>query len=162
MYTYGKEGMSIPIAIFKDQKDPVIGPEWTYPGIYENKVAMRDVSLHELFEMEASEKGFDSPWQRKELDNRVRKSLDSVATRMMLANMKMNKVMQKERAGRKEKADAAPAAGKSAAPGTTPPATGKVAAAAAAPAAGKAGAPPPGKTPAPATAPKDPAKGAKK
>ena len=52
MFTFGKEGMSIPIAIFKDQKDPVIGPEHTYPGIYENKIAGQPATLNDLYEME--------------------------------------------------------------------------------------------------------------
>ena len=52
MYTFGKEGMSIPIAIFKDQQDPVIAPEWTYPGIYENKIAGQVNLFSELADLE--------------------------------------------------------------------------------------------------------------
>ena len=48
MYTYGKEGMSLPIAIFKDQPDPVIGPEWTYPGIYDMKKFCQHKSFEDL------------------------------------------------------------------------------------------------------------------
>lgn len=66
MYTYGKEGMSLPIAIMKDEPDPVIGPEHTYPLIYENKVALRDMDIDEI--MDALDEGEpDTPLRELEL-----------------------------------------------------------------------------------------------
>lgn len=98
MYTYGKEGMSVPIGIFKDQVDPVIGPEWTYPGIYENKIACQINFTDELFEMERTNT-FKSPWQQQKLDNHVAAATRKVGSRMALLNMKHMDVFQKERSG---------------------------------------------------------------
>lgn len=109
MYTYGKEGMSIPIAIFKDQQDPVIGPEWTYPSIYENKIACRYYTMHQLFEQE--KKGtFDSPWLQDVLDERVEQNLQTVQRRMGMLNMKNMNVFHKERGASKKVGAAQPAA----------------------------------------------------
>ena len=66
MYTYGKEGHTVPISIFKDQDDPVIGPEHTYPGIYELKISLKHNSLGELFEMNDNN-SFESPFQKERL-----------------------------------------------------------------------------------------------
>lgn len=100
MYTYGKEGMSLPIAIFKDQSDPVIGPEWTYPGIYENKIAARQWYLDELFEKE-EKGGFDSPFQKQILDNQVKKRMSRVAWRMSMLNLRTVDVFRRERGASK-------------------------------------------------------------
>nr|CCC91963.1 conserved hypothetical protein [Trypanosoma congolense IL3000] len=100
MYTYGKEGMSLPIAIFRDQKDPVIGPEWTYPGIYENKIAAQHWFIEELFNKEGKGE-FDSPWQRQILDNQVKRRMGKVAFHMRQIKMKAVDVFQKERGGSK-------------------------------------------------------------
>eukprot|EP00796_Vickermania_ingenoplastis_P002585 gene2585-1604_t len=98
VYTYGKEGMSIPISIFKDQADPVIGPEWTYPGIYENKIVSQHWYTQELFDRE--KRGtFESPWQQQVLDNQVKRRLSRVARRMALLNLKAIDLFQKERGG---------------------------------------------------------------
>lgn len=87
MFTYGKEGMTLPIAIFKNQPDPVIGPEWTYPGIYENKIACRHYYLDELVDME--EKGeLPSPWLKNVLDNSVKSQLSSIKSRMALMKIR--------------------------------------------------------------------------
>ncbi|CBH13201.1 hypothetical protein, conserved [Trypanosoma brucei gambiense DAL972] len=96
VYTYGKEGMSLPIAIFKDQKDPVIGPEWTYPGIYENKIAAQHWYTEELFDKESKE-AFESPWQQQILDNQVKRRMAKVMFRMRQVNMKAVDLFQKER-----------------------------------------------------------------
>ena len=64
LYTYGKEGMTVPISIFKDQDDPVIGPEHTYPGIYELKIALRHHTLGEYMDM-AENETFQSPMQKE-------------------------------------------------------------------------------------------------
>lgn len=100
VYTYGKEGMSVPIAIFKDQTDPVIGPEWTYPGIYENKVVAQHWYLEELFDHEKSGT-FESPWQRQVLDNQVKRRLGKVAWRMSMLNVKTIDLFHKERGASK-------------------------------------------------------------
>nr|CCM13066.1 hypothetical protein, conserved [Leishmania guyanensis] len=96
MYTYGKEGMSIPISIFKDQTDPVIGPEWTYPGIFENKIVSQHWYMEELFDREKSNT-FESPWQRQVLDNQVKRRLGKVAWRMSMLNIKTIDIFHKER-----------------------------------------------------------------
>jgi hypothetical protein len=98
MYTYGKEGMSVPIAIFKDQVDPIIGPEWTYPGIYENKISCQHDFTHELFEMERTN-SFKSPWQRTKLDNHVRAAVNKVKSRMRIATIRHPDVFHRERGG---------------------------------------------------------------
>ncbi|CCW64517.1 unnamed protein product [Phytomonas sp. EM1] len=114
MFTYGKEGMSIPISIFKDQQDPIIGPEWTYPGIYENKIVAQHWYLSELFERE--EKGtFESPWQKQVLDNHVKRNLGKVAWRMSMLKIKTIDIFQKERGSSKRPGAAAGTDGKSAA-----------------------------------------------
>lgn len=100
MYTYGKEGMSIPISIFKEQNDPVIGPEWTYPGIYENKVAAQHWYTQELFEREKTN-SFESPWLRQVLDNQVKRHLSRVAWRMSMWNVKQVDIFHKERGASK-------------------------------------------------------------
>ncbi|KAG5510869.1 hypothetical protein JKF63_06370 [Porcisia hertigi] len=100
MYTYGKEGMSIPISIFKDQADPVIGPEWTYPGIYENKIVAQQWYMEELFNREKSNT-FESPWQRQVLDNQVKRRLGKVAWRMSMLNIKTMDIFHKERGASK-------------------------------------------------------------
>lgn len=82
MFTYGKEGMTIPISIFKDQQDPVIAPEWTYPGIFENKVVMKLTETSELFEMDRTNT-FKSPWQKMILEERVDDVIDGHRHRMM-------------------------------------------------------------------------------
>ncbi len=85
MYTYGKEGMQIPIAIFKDEQDPIIGPEHTYPGIYENKILLKSMSVGDLIDaMETNE--FDSPLRRQQLMTRVNSISGGMAFRM--ANLK--------------------------------------------------------------------------
>ncbi|RNF16776.1 hypothetical protein TcG_05998 [Trypanosoma cruzi] len=106
VYTYGKEGMSLPISIFKDQQDPVIGPEWTYPGIYENKVAAQHWYTEELFSKEA-QNNFDSPWQKQILENQVKRRMAKVAFRMRQVNMKAVDLFQKERGSAKRGAAAA-------------------------------------------------------
>lgn len=99
--------MSIPISIFKDQQDPVIGPEWTYPGIYENKIACQLDYTSELFEMERSN-SFKSEWQRNKLDNHVQRSVRRVGMQMAVLNMKQIDVFHKERGGAKTAATAVP------------------------------------------------------
>ncbi|EPY25639.1 hypothetical protein STCU_01493 [Strigomonas culicis] len=96
MYTYGKEGMSVPISLFKEQADPVIGPEWTYPGIYENKIAAQQWYTEELFDRETKD-AFESPWQRQILDNQVKAKLGRVAWRMSMLNIKTVDLFHKER-----------------------------------------------------------------
>ncbi|KEG13342.1 hypothetical protein DQ04_01061100 [Trypanosoma grayi] len=111
VYTYGKEGMSLPIAIFKDQQDPVIGPEWTYPGIYENKIAAQHWYMEELFDKESVNK-YDSVWQKQILDNQVKRRMAKVAFRMRQVNMKAVDLFQKERGSAKRGATgAAPGGG---------------------------------------------------
>lgn len=100
MYTYGKEGMSLPISIFKGQDDPVIGPEWSYPGIYENKLVARHWHLHELFDRERRQ-SFESPWLKDVLNNQVKRQLSRVAWRMSMLNLKAVDVFQKERGASK-------------------------------------------------------------
>lgn len=110
MYTYGKEGMSVPIAIFKDQVDPIIGPEWTYPGIYENKIACQLDFTHELFEMERTN-SFKSPWQRTKLESQVRSAVNKVKARMRFNTIRHPDVFHRERGGGAKLATtAAPAA----------------------------------------------------
>ena len=70
MFTYGKEGMSLPISLFKDQPDPIIAAEHTYPGIYENKIACRWKTTYELAQLRST--GFESPFQEIELEERVK------------------------------------------------------------------------------------------
>eukprot|EP00758_Cryptobia_borreli_P008741 Tbor_TRINITY_DN5417_c1_g1::TRINITY_DN5417_c1_g1_i1::g.24986::m.24986 len=96
MYTYGKEGFTVPIALFKNQPDPVIGPEWTYPGIYENKIACRHYHTEELMEMRENN-NFPSEWLRNVLDNQTKGELRKIKTRMMFLNLKRLTPMQKER-----------------------------------------------------------------
>ncbi|RNC37133.1 hypothetical protein TcCL_NonESM13712 [Trypanosoma cruzi] len=110
VYTYGKEGMSLPISIFKDQQDPVIGPEWTYPGIYENKLAAQHWYTEELFSKEA-QNNFDSPWQKQILENQVKRRMAKVAFRMRQVNMKAVDLFQKERGSAKRGAAAAAGGG---------------------------------------------------
>lgn len=100
MFTYGKEGMSIPISILKDQPDPVIGPEWTYPGIYENKIVAQPWYMEELFDREKKQQ-FESPWQKQILNNQVKKRMTKVAWRMSMLNLKAVDVFQKERGSSK-------------------------------------------------------------
>lgn len=100
MYTYGKEGMSIPISIFKEQADPVIGPEWTYPGIYENKIVAQHWYMEELFDREKTS-SFESPWQKQVLDNQVKRRLSKVAWRMSMLNIKTIDIFHKERGASK-------------------------------------------------------------
>lgn len=100
MYTYGKEGMSIPISIFKEQADPVIGPEWTYPGIFENKIVAQQWHMEELFDRE-KKNSFESPWQRQVLDNQVKSRLGRVAWRMSMLNIKTVDLFHKERGASK-------------------------------------------------------------
>ncbi|CCW72245.1 unnamed protein product [Phytomonas sp. Hart1] len=116
MFTYGKEGMSIPISIFKDQQDPVIGPEWTYPGIYENKIVAQHWYLSELFDRE--EKGsFESPWQKQILDNQVKRHLGKVAWRMRMLKIKTIDIFHKERGSSKRPGAASGTDGKMASVG---------------------------------------------
>jgi hypothetical protein len=89
MYTYGKEGMALSISIFKDQTDPVIGPEHTYPGIYENKIACRVSKLEDLFEAERTS-SFESPWQEQKLANRVGAAMGSTRARMAVLTQKQH------------------------------------------------------------------------
>eukprot|EP00388_Colpodella_angusta_P023283 GDKJ01059489.1.p1 GENE.GDKJ01059489.1~~GDKJ01059489.1.p1 ORF type:complete len:122 (-),score=14.48 GDKJ01059489.1:60-386(-) len=96
MYTYGKEGFTLPIAIFKDQTDPVIGPEWIYPGIYENKIACRHYHNEELSEMQDN-KSFPSPWLEGVLDNQTKKELGRVRAKMASLKLRELRPMQKER-----------------------------------------------------------------
>lgn len=100
VFTYGKEGMSVPISILKEQPDPVIGPEWTYPGIYENKIVTQPWHLEELFEREKNQT-FESPWQKQVLNNQVKKRMAKVAWRMSMLNLKSVDVFQKERGATK-------------------------------------------------------------
>ncbi|ORC85147.1 uncharacterized protein TM35_000371200 [Trypanosoma theileri] len=100
VFTYGKEGMSLPISIFKEQKDPVIGPEWTYPGIYENKIAAQHWFTEELFNREKNNE-FESPWQKQVLDNQIKRRLGKVAFRMKMVNIKAVDLFQKERGSAK-------------------------------------------------------------
>ena len=81
MFTYGKEGSSVAIAIFKDEQDPVIGPEHTYPGIYENKVLLRTLTVAEL--QDGVDSGnLDSPLRRGQLAVRVNTASARMATYM--------------------------------------------------------------------------------
>ncbi|KAH9599961.1 hypothetical protein LSM04_004953 [Trypanosoma melophagium] len=100
VFTYGKEGMSVPISIFKEQKDPIISPEWTYPGIYENKIAAQHWFTEELFNREKNNE-FESPWQRQVLDNQIKRRLGKVAFRMRMVNIKAVDLFQKERGSAK-------------------------------------------------------------
>jgi hypothetical protein len=81
LYTYGKEGSSVPISIFKDQEDPIIGPEHTYPGIYELKISLRHNTLAELFEMNDTD-SFKSPWQKERLHQELEEKEDLVQKKM--------------------------------------------------------------------------------
>jgi hypothetical protein len=112
LYTYGKEGMSVPIAIFKDQVDPVIGPEHTYPGIFENKVALRHAGVQEMLNMEAA--GTLSPFQRDLLEERLDFQDRLQRLRMGVLKMRYHNRYAKDRAGGGTKAgmtgDAAAAA----------------------------------------------------
>ena len=101
MYTYGKEGMTVPISIFKEQKDPTIGPEWTYPGIYENKIVLKDRTLQSLFEEEQSGQ-LSSPWLKDVLEARVQQSLSTLHKRMARVTMKQMDVFHKERGASKK------------------------------------------------------------
>ena len=96
MYTFGKEGMSIPIGIFKDQPDPVIGAECTYPGIYENKIACKQMFAYELFEMEANN-AYESPLQRHVLNNQINKRIRRNTSRYALLNLRETVPMTKDR-----------------------------------------------------------------
>lgn len=99
MYTYGKEGMTIPISIFKDQPDPTIGPECTYPGIYENKVAMKVREPAELFEMDRTN-SYESPLQRLILEKHVDFSIDQHRYRMLrMSQRDHHKYMDERKAG---------------------------------------------------------------
>jgi hypothetical protein len=84
MYTYGKEGSSVPISIFKDQEDPIIGPEHTYPGIYELKAALRHKTIGDLFAMEESET-FDSPFQKEQFHDELDRRQEIVFSKMRYA-----------------------------------------------------------------------------
>lgn len=101
LYTYGKEGMTVPISIFKDQKDPIIGPEWTYPGIYENKIVLQDRTMQSLFAEEKSGK-LSSPWLKDVLESRVQQSLSTIHKRMAKLKMKQMDVFHKERGASKK------------------------------------------------------------
>jgi hypothetical protein len=96
MYTYGKEGMTLPIAIFKNQPDPVIAPEWTYPGIYENKIAARHYYMEELSEM-AEKDNFPSPWLRNVLNGNVNSKLRSIKSRMALMKIRELQPLAREK-----------------------------------------------------------------
>jgi hypothetical protein len=95
-YTYGKEGMSIPISIWKDQPDPVIAAEHTYPGIYENKVALKLRSETELIAMRENN-SWDSPWQEDMLRSNIDEKLRKVRWRMMFLKDREENVFLKER-----------------------------------------------------------------
>ncbi|KNH04384.1 hypothetical protein XU18_4351 [Perkinsela sp. CCAP 1560/4] len=100
MYTFGKEGMALPISIFKDQPDPVIGPEWTYPGIYDMKKYSKAVSFEDLVtkkdrlnDERKTQPGeyvdTDEPldyWERRQLRARTLHTLRVIQTRMMKAS----------------------------------------------------------------------------
>jgi hypothetical protein len=104
MFTFGKEGMSVPISILKEQADPVIGPEWTYPGIYENKIAAKSHQFDELLDMEASNK-WPSPWLKGKLENQVNKQLGAIRNRMMVLSMtEANRFIKEKGAAPKGKA----------------------------------------------------------
>ena len=96
MYTYGKEGSSLPIAIFKDQPDPVIGPEWTYPGIYENKIACRPWTMHQLFEFQRTNT-WPSYLMPQMLQGRVQRRVAGISSRMGLLRMSEMARVAKER-----------------------------------------------------------------
>ena len=81
MYTHGKEGQTVPISIFKDQDDPVIGPEHTYPGIYELKISLKHNTLGELFEMNDND-SFESPFQKERLHDMLDENEQLVENKM--------------------------------------------------------------------------------
>jgi hypothetical protein len=118
MFTFGKEGMTVPIAIFKDQQDPIIGPEWTYPGIYENKIACTHLFTYELFDMEREGK-FESPLQKHILNNHINKRIRRTTSRFGMMKLRESIPMTKDRGASAAKktgttapAAATPAAGK--------------------------------------------------
>lgn len=108
MYTFGKEGMSIPIAIFKDQPDPVIGPEWTYPGIYENKIVARPRTLEMMAEMEMTGK-WPSPWVKGQLTMKVNHLIGSAKGTMKVLSWTEKNRFMRERGVSAAKGKAAPA-----------------------------------------------------
>lgn len=110
-FTYGKEGMSMPISIFKDQPDPVIAPEWTYPGIYENKRACKVHRIEELLEMQAKN-SWPSPWVREKLDHRLNHTLGSMRGRMRnFVHIEQNRYLrEKGTASKSKKTGTAPTA----------------------------------------------------
>lgn len=111
MYTYGKEGMQIPISIFKDETDPIIAAEHTYPGIYENKILLKHMTTGEL--MDAFEKNeFDSPLRRGQLMVRVNTASSSMAMRMANMARRMETKWEQDRAGSGSKPAAAKVAAK--------------------------------------------------
>eukprot|EP00760_Papus_ankaliazontas_P002640 PhM_4_TR11202/c0_g1_i1/m.34124 len=110
MYTYGKEGMSVPISIFKDQSDPVIGPEWTYPGIYENK-RMKVQSYEEL--VRKQEEGTISGWEQQSLQTRTRTLIARHGMKLNAVKIKNWLPLSKEK-GKKPKSRAESAAQKKA------------------------------------------------
>lgn len=123
MFRYGKEGMSVPIAIFKDQPDPVIAAEHTYPGIFENKIAARVVDLSELCRKFDEDK-LDSPWQRDAIDSKVKKGVGTMAQRMR--KMRWRQTLRERgdpptRKGATPSAGTGAAKGSEAAPASAPP-----------------------------------------
>jgi hypothetical protein len=123
MYTYGKEGMTVPIAIFKDQTDPIIGAEHTYPGIYENKIACQHMYTYELFEMERAN-NFNSPLQRQVLHNQINKRIRRMTSRIGMMTLKESIPMTKDR-GASAATKTTKVGGAAATPAAATPAAGK-------------------------------------
>jgi hypothetical protein len=88
--------MTVPIAIFKEQQDPVIGPEWTYPGIYENKIACVMMYTYELFEMEKNGT-LQSPLQKHILANQINKRIRRTSSRLGMMKLREAVPMTKDR-----------------------------------------------------------------
>jgi hypothetical protein len=108
MYTYGKEGMSVPISIFKDQPDPVVAAEHTYPGIYENKIALRHLETEELIDLKRRG-AFETPIQEGILFNRTMRAVRATSARITHLRDREDLKLLRDRKG--------PSAGKTKAPG---------------------------------------------
>jgi hypothetical protein len=133
LFTYGKEGVALPISIFKGEDDPVIGPEHTYPGIFENKVLLKAMSVSDL-QRGVEEGTLDSPLRRQQLQTRINAASGRMAIAMANFKRSYEPLIVRERVIKGVKAKATPAAAK--------PNPDAAAAKGAAPAAAKGGAAP--------------------
>eukprot|EP00759_Apiculatamorpha_spiralis_P039453 PhF_6_TR38288/c0_g1_i1/m.57124 len=113
MYTYGKEGMQLPISIFKDQPDPVIGPEWTYPGIYEIKTSSRPTNFEALVEKMTNDPNGLNYWEAKSLKVRSN-SMAGLALNRLGKIKRRNFIPHQREKGKKAKSRAETAAQKKA------------------------------------------------